>query len=77
MHIFIYIYSDTLIIIISCIAKVVKLFLFLIVFATEKWFFWYDSYTKISTGHLLTRDTRLRRLWAKQTEEEEPTIMIE
>jgi hypothetical protein len=46
MQMCIYIGSCFLTIIRSCIVKVVKLFLFLKGFATEKWLFWWVSYTK-------------------------------
>jgi len=68
MQMCIYIDSCFLIIIRSCIVKVVKLFLFWRGFATEKWLFWWVSHTK-SPGY-----TWFPRLWAKRTEEEEPTI---
>jgi hypothetical protein len=54
MKMFIYIYSYILIIIRSCIAKVVELFLFLRRSVTEKWTFWWDSHTKFSGRHLLS-----------------------
>jgi hypothetical protein len=62
MQIYIYINYYFLTIIKSCIVKIRKLFLFLRGFATEKWLFWWVSYTKISGLHLLGGYACLRRL---------------
>jgi hypothetical protein len=62
MQILIYMYYCFLIIIKSYIVKVVKLFLFLKGFATEKWLFWWVFHTKISWLHLVSGYTWLGRL---------------